>query len=233
MAAFFSFFTFAFIALIYGGVLISCDENANILDSNKTLFLSTTTLKPPSESSISIPTTSTPTTNSPQVEMIRQCSCTESEECITKAWTQISEYQEICKSNLNYFGNDTSKLVKCFINDKSGGKLLNLCVQAFAACAMPKTTPKLISKKLNIPVIRVKEHEMIESLKDFHICAGNFLKDNILQCFNKKNCGVSYIDFEDVGKLGAICPATKGYYYTITVKALPCLKAGVKHVGKQ
>uniref|UniRef100_A0AC34G6G4 DUF19 domain-containing protein n=1 Tax=Panagrolaimus sp. ES5 TaxID=591445 RepID=A0AC34G6G4_9BILA len=160
--------------------------------------------------------------------MIRQCACSESEECIDKAWTQISAYQESCKSNLDYFGNDTSSLVKCFVNDKSGGTFLNLCVKAFNACAMPKMPTKMIAKKLNVPVVRIKEHEMIESLKAFHICAGNFLKDNILQCFNEKKCGVSYIDFEDVGKLGAICPATKGYYYNISVKALPCLKSGGK-----
>uniref|UniRef100_A0A914NZZ2 Uncharacterized protein n=1 Tax=Panagrolaimus davidi TaxID=227884 RepID=A0A914NZZ2_9BILA len=97
---------------------------------------------------------------------------------------------------------------------------------------MPKTPQKFISKKLHVPVVRVKEHEMIESLKAFHICAGNFLKDNILQCFNEKKCGVSYIDFEDVEKLGGICPATKGYYYNISAKALPCLKHGIKPVGK-
>jgi hypothetical protein len=178
-------------------------------------------------------------TEEPQLQMIRQCTCAESDVCIKQAWSQISSCQETCKSKLYFFGDDTDALLKCFDNDSNGGTLINNCFHTMKGyCALTtssSSTPQYIEKPTYEPKVdnglKLKEHEIVEAFKAFHICAGKCMKDLIVECFEQKECGVSLGDSQDIGKIGEFCATLKGSIYTTSVKALPCLMPGLKRRG--
>jgi hypothetical protein len=174
----------------------------------------------------------------PQIEMIRQCTCAESDECINKAWSKISSCQESCKAKLEFFGDDTDAGLKCFDNDKNGGTLINNCFKTIKGyCAKTSAdSPQYIEKPTYEPKpdnkLKFKEHEIVEAFKAFHMCAaGECMKDIIVQCFEEKQCAVSLGDQQDIGKIGDFCHTLKGSIYTTSVKALPCLMPGLKRRG--
>jgi hypothetical protein len=178
-------------------------------------------------------------TEEPQRQMIRQCTCAESDVCIKQAWSQISSCQETCKSKLYFFGDDTDALLKCFDNDSNGGTLINNCFHTMkgycASTTSSSSTPQYIEKPTYEPKVdnglKLKEHEIVEAFKAFHICAGKCMKDLIVECFEQKECGVSLGDSQDIGKIGEFCATLKGSIYTTSVKALPCLMPGLKRRG--
>jgi len=191
------------------------------------------------------PLTSEQSTNSsadvdgePQLQMIRQCTCAESDVCINQAWSEISSCQEACKSKLFFFGDDVDASLKCFDNDKNGGTLINNCFHTMKGYCVPTTSsnPQYIEKptydaKVENKLLQIKEHEIVEAFKAFHICAGKCMKDLIVECFEQKECGVSLGDSQDIGKIGEFCATLKGSIYTTSVKALPCLMPGLKRRG--
>jgi len=170
-----------------------------------------------------------------QIEMIRQCTCDESDECINEAWSKISSCQETCKEKLKFFGDDVNAGLKCFDNDKNGGKLINQCfktMKGYCAKNSDISSPQYIEKPMYEPKpdkYKIKEHEIVEAFKAFHICsAGECMKDMIVECFKEKECGVSLGDNQDIGKIGEFCPTLKGSIYVTSTKALPCLMPGLK-----
>jgi hypothetical protein len=166
--------------------------------------------------------------------MIRKCTCAESDECINQAWSKISTCQEECKEKLEFFGDDVDAGLKCFDNDKNGGTLINNCFKTIKGyCTKSSdTTPEYIEKPKYEPLsdkFKIKEHEIVEAFKAFHICsAGECMKDMIIKCFKEKQCGVSLGENHDIGKIGDFCPTLKGSIYVTSTKALPCLMPGLK-----
>jgi hypothetical protein len=172
--------------------------------------------------------------NEPPVEMIRQCTCAESDVCISKAWSKLSTCQASCKDKLEFFGDDTDDLLRCIENDPNGDTLINNCLKSISGyCSYTsQSAPKYIQKptyqaKLDTS-LKYKEHEIIEAFKAFHGCAGGCMKEIIVGCFNEKECGVSIGDTQDLGKFGQFCHTLKGAIYATSTKALPCLMPGLK-----
>jgi hypothetical protein len=170
----------------------------------------------------------------PPFEMIRQCTCAESDVCISKAWSKISTCQAQCKDKLEFFGDNTDALLGCFDNDPNGGTLINNCFKTISGyCSYTsQSAPKYIQKPTYEPKLdtslKFKEHEIIEAFKAFHICAGGCMKEIIIECFEEKECGVSLGDTQDIGKIGEFCHSLKGSIYATSTKALPCLMPGLK-----
>lgn len=166
---------------------------------------------------------------------IRQCTCTESEECITKAWPSITSCQEKCKSKLAFFGNDTDFGLKCIKNNPKDADLINTCFKTIPGyCA--KTNDSQIEKPTyevkSANKVKVVEHEIVATFRAFHMCAGECMKDIILECFEEKECGVVLGESQDIGKIGEFCPVVKSSIITASAKSLPCIYPGLKRRGK-
>jgi hypothetical protein len=221
------------VALLFG--IFSNALGASINPHGARRRITTTTTLPPSTTMIA---TAGPKEvekdDEQQIEMIRQCTCAESDECISKAWSKISSCQESCKAKLEFFGDDTDAGLKCFDNDKNGGTLINNCFKTIKGyCAKTADSPQYIQKPTYEPKpdnkLKIKEHPIVEAFKAFHMCAaGECMKNMIVQCFEEKECAVSLGEQQDIGKIGDFCHTLKGSIYTTSVKALPCLMPGLK-----
>uniref|UniRef100_A0AC35GL98 Uncharacterized protein n=1 Tax=Panagrolaimus sp. PS1159 TaxID=55785 RepID=A0AC35GL98_9BILA len=175
-------------------------------------------------------TTTTPTlatTTAVPKEMIRHCICSESEECINDVWLKnLTTCQEQCKSKLNFFGNNTDYNLKCIKNDPNDATLINSCFKIIPGyCAKTNDSqiekPSYELKEDNMP--KVKQIELVEAFKSFHVCAGECMKEIIVECFEKKGCGVSLGASRNIGRLGEFCHSLKSSVITSSAKALPCL----------
>uniref|UniRef100_A0A914YE71 Uncharacterized protein n=1 Tax=Panagrolaimus superbus TaxID=310955 RepID=A0A914YE71_9BILA len=230
-------FRFFLIAVLIFGI-ISITYGASLKAYNPYGVKRRTTTTSPTSTSIYASTPSTTTVTNTTVapkEMIRHCTCTESEECITNSWSNITPCQEKCKSKLSFFGNDTSFGLKCIKNNPKDADLINTCFKTIPGyCA--KTNDSQIEKPTyeakDPKKVKIVEHEIVKAFRAFHMCAGECMKDIILNCFEQKECGVKLGETQDIGKIGEFCHAVKSSIVTASAQSLPCIYPGLKRRGK-
>uniref|UniRef100_A0A914YE33 Uncharacterized protein n=1 Tax=Panagrolaimus superbus TaxID=310955 RepID=A0A914YE33_9BILA len=90
--------------------------------SPKTLAKFTAASNP---SSTIISSTSAPSV----IGKIRQCTCSETDECISEAYRSNSFCQNSCKSHLEYYSSHSEEFLACFPKNPSGHFMISKCLK--------------------------------------------------------------------------------------------------------
>ena len=159
---------------------------------------------------------------------IRQCTCSESDDCVYEAYTQFLACRLSCQSNLKYFGAETQKYVtSCFPTpNPSGAAMINICLKVynddFCASSDDDSMIEQPDYYPDVPAISERYSTIVKPLQRFHTCSDACLKEHILACYRRKSCGVSLSSINDLGKIGLFCPEFKSTVTSSTMKAVPC-----------
>uniref|UniRef100_A0AC34F1H3 Uncharacterized protein n=1 Tax=Panagrolaimus sp. ES5 TaxID=591445 RepID=A0AC34F1H3_9BILA len=196
-----------------------------------------TGLNPSSSSSKMMTSTAAPST---VTEKIRQCTCSESDECIAEAYRFNSFCLRTCKSHLEYYSTNPEEFLACFPKNPSGHFMINKCLKEnipqFCASADSESSrvsyiPKPIYNnnqsattfEFNFDLGKhVLDMVVLEHLKTFFACSGACMKEKIVACFQRKSCGVHLPKNYDLANIAQFCPALKSSINSNLMKALPC-----------
>uniref|UniRef100_A0A914PIE7 Uncharacterized protein n=1 Tax=Panagrolaimus davidi TaxID=227884 RepID=A0A914PIE7_9BILA len=195
-------------------------------------------LSPKTLAKFSSPKTSTPAssvTTATSIEKIRQCTCSESDDCISEAYRTYSKCQNSCKSHLEYYSSKPEEFILCIPKNPSGFSTINKClkenIQDFCSDSDGSRITFIQKPNYNQSLTfefnfdfgkAVIDMVVLEHLKAFYSCAGSCMKEKIVGCYNRKLCGVNLPKNHDLGNIGYFCPAFQSSVNSNLIKALPC-----------
>uniref|UniRef100_A0AC34FPT9 Uncharacterized protein n=1 Tax=Panagrolaimus sp. ES5 TaxID=591445 RepID=A0AC34FPT9_9BILA len=181
------------------------------------------------------PSSAMTTTSAPSAtEKIRQCTCPESDECISEAYRSNSICQKSCKSHLEYYFSNSDEFLACFPKNPSGHFMINKCLKENIPqfCAADGSRFTFIPKpnynqsstfEFNFDLGKnVFDMVVLEHLKAFFACSGACMKEKMIACFERKLCGVYLPKNHDLGNIAHFCPALKSSINSNLMKTLPC-----------
>uniref|UniRef100_A0A914YUN8 Uncharacterized protein n=1 Tax=Panagrolaimus superbus TaxID=310955 RepID=A0A914YUN8_9BILA len=161
-------------------------------------------------------------------QKIRQCTCSEADECVSEAYPSLKECRKSCKSYLEYFGAKTNDYVECWPSNPAGKDLLISCLKKNidGFCTTNSSISYIDKPEYNQTAIEEEDEsnfEMAKHFKAFHYCAGACLKEKIVACYERKSCGVLIPQNYDIGKPANFCEDLKSTVVSNTFKAYACI----------
>uniref|UniRef100_A0A914YTI2 Uncharacterized protein n=1 Tax=Panagrolaimus superbus TaxID=310955 RepID=A0A914YTI2_9BILA len=167
-------------------------------------------------------------------EKIRQCTCSESDECVSEAYRSNSFCQNSCKSHLEYYSSHPEEFLACFPKNPSGHFMIIKCLKENIPqfCSADGSRFTFIPKsnynqsatfELNFDLgKKAIDIVVLEHLKAFFACSGFCMKEKIVACYERKSCGIYLPSNHDLGNIADFCPTLKSSINSNLMKALPC-----------
>uniref|UniRef100_A0A914QWS3 Uncharacterized protein n=1 Tax=Panagrolaimus davidi TaxID=227884 RepID=A0A914QWS3_9BILA len=179
------------------------EEMAKMVLTQFSSILSPKTLAKFASNSSPVKTSTSAPTSSSSTEKIRQCTCSESDDCIAESYRSYSRCQNSCKSHLEYYSSHPEEFISCIPKNPSGYFMINKClkenIQDFCSASDGSRLTFIQKPNYNQSLTfefnfdfgkAVIDMVVLEHLKAFYACSGSCMKEKIIACYDRKLCGL-------------------------------------------